>query len=986
MSYIFRADKRVNIGDPTRQSDINAALENTDFLKQILDGAPIFLSGSFSNHDPTYDEVTWSNCSIYYAGTIYNIQDGTTDKKFIWFDPDVSTSEFQTDDTPPEFTFKRLLIGEVYDGVFYKAYNAGLITGQRIVAGSIVTENLAAGCITTEKLAAGAVTTNELTVRSHILNAGEFKDNDPSDGVVSWSGCVLYFNGSTYNIADGNTSPGDVFIWWDHLEPDVFQSSPYSPTDNFATNSDCEITYPMVDGSYHISRGSVQLSTDVAHSGSKSVKVTQSDDSGSMYYNLPNSADYKMGNFEAGKRYTFSVWVYIPSAGGIDGASVIFLDWNGSTWESTSSGQVTTKDQWVKLSVTRKLRDDATAICCRIDFGQNDVGSYAYFDDAYIRLAFTDDDCAIGVVWDGHFWPANKEGVTITPKHIFTPNLSAISADLGTITAGVLRSQNWGTSQGSEFDLNAGTFKLGGSASPKLEWDGSALKVRGQVVIESGSGLGNLSDADADHIDETATRKWAAESGADKTANHADDVVYYGASPPSHRPGRLWYDSEHHVLQRSDGTAWYVVSDITEYKTAAEIANLPATPSGSGLFCDGTHLGFYDGGAWKVYIGSDGTFLFKGDDYNYIDWNLSEENTLTIKGKLSADDIKTGTLTGRTVQTAASGSRIALYRHDDPDNPDTLVAYDQNGNVRMWIYPGADPQVPGIRFQDENGLLEAFYHGQGISWADKPTFTIGGGPNTGDAEVIFRSAFDPARRCNVTIKGDLEVEDILTVDGDIVVPGTVDGVDVGSHTHTGGANDAPAIDHNNLTNITANQHHNQVHALSGSDHTGDLAYSQIDAIVATSGSGSTTTISRSDHAHTGSDGSPNLDASAIGSGVLPTARGGTGTGSTYGGALLVGTTGATWAKLSPSPGKFLKSGSTSVSWSDINHSELQGLDSDDHTQYLNNARHRDVHLGEPTSPEAGDIWIIGDRINWTPDGVTAYYFDAGDGSYGSYLI
>jgi len=51
----------------------------------------------------------------------------------------------------------------------------------------------------------------------------------------------------------------------------------------------------------------------------------------------------------------------------------------------------------------------------------------------------------------------------------------------------------------------------------------------------------------------------------------------------------------------------------------------------------------------------------------------------------------------------------------------------------------------------------------------------------------------------------------------------------------------------------------EAHALSGAYHTGDLAYTQIDSIVATTGGGDTSTISRSDHTHTGSDGSSKVD-------------------------------------------------------------------------------------------------------------------------------
>ena len=48
------------------------------------------------------------------------------------------------------------------------------------------------------------------------------------------------------------------------------------------------------------------------------------------------------------------------------------------------------------------------------------------------------------------------------------------------------------------------------------------------------------------------------------------------------------------------------------------------------------------------------------------------------------------------------------------------------------------------------------------------------------------------------------------------------------------------------------------HALNSANHTGDLAYSQIDDIVNTSGAGSATKIPRSDHAHTGADGTDKI--------------------------------------------------------------------------------------------------------------------------------
>ena len=74
-----------------------------------------------------------------------------------------------------------------------------------------------------------------------------------------------------------------------------------------------------------------------------------------------------------------------------------------------------------------------------------------------------------------------------------------------------------------------------------------------------------------------------------------------------------------------------------------------------------------------------------------------------------------------------------------------------------------------------------------------------------------------------------------------------------AHDHSAG--DPTQVTHSDILAPGANDHHNQQHALSGSDHTGDLAYTQVDGIVKTSGGGGSTDLSRSDHAHTGSDGS-----------------------------------------------------------------------------------------------------------------------------------
>jgi phage minor structural protein len=60
------------------------------------------------------------------------------------------------------------------------------------------------------------------------------------------------------------------------------------------------------------------------------------------------------------------------------------------------------------------------------------------------------------------------------------------------IRSGVIQSNNWGVGAGSYFDLVAGTFKLGGSAAPKLSWNGTTLVVSGTIYATAGEFTGTL--------------------------------------------------------------------------------------------------------------------------------------------------------------------------------------------------------------------------------------------------------------------------------------------------------------------------------------------------------------------------------------------------------------------------------------------------------------------------------------------------------------
>ena len=69
----------------------------------------------------------------------------------------------------------------------------------------------------------------------------------------------------------------------------------------------------------------------------------------------------------------------------------------------------------------------------------------------------------------------------------------------------------------------------------------------------------------------------------------------------------------------------------------------------AGLNVTDTHLGYYDGFSWQVFIRDNGNFQFNGDSGNFIAW---DGISLDIRGKLNADDINAGTIDANRISAA----------------------------------------------------------------------------------------------------------------------------------------------------------------------------------------------------------------------------------------------------------------------------------------------------------------------------------------------
>lgn len=87
-----------------------------------------------------------------------------------------------------------------------------------------------------------------------------------------------------------------------------------------------------------------------------------------------------------------------------------------------------------------------------------------------------------------------------------------------------------------------------------------------------------------------------------------------------------------------------LASDAQTVLTASQLwgPDLPAgRPEAAGLYTVSGSIGYFDGTVWKVYIGSDGKFYFKGDSGNFVQWDGA---ALVVRGSLDASDLTAGSL------------------------------------------------------------------------------------------------------------------------------------------------------------------------------------------------------------------------------------------------------------------------------------------------------------------------------------------------------
>ena len=157
--------------------------------------------------------------------------------------------------------------------------------------------------------------------------------------------------------------------------------------DQLIDRADCESsTPPALTPETSVFETNATFAQDSAqsHGGSNSYKFTKTIASGTegLVDLQDNENTTDMHGLIAGKTYTFSAWVYIPS-GGILGSEVQLrvFDYDAG-WSSTTQTAQNNYDSWQLIRVVRTIRSSATGIIIRISAHPNaDNNEYFYVDD-----------------------------------------------------------------------------------------------------------------------------------------------------------------------------------------------------------------------------------------------------------------------------------------------------------------------------------------------------------------------------------------------------------------------------------------------------------------------------------------------------------------------------------------------------------------------------------------------------------------------------
>jgi len=99
---------------------------------------------TWTENSPDTNSIAWSGVILYWKDGKYEITDGNTDKKYLWWDYTLSTTTFQSSDTRPTLTFQDVLVATNDAGTLYLTMYSPMVIADFIRAGLLESTNYAA--------------------------------------------------------------------------------------------------------------------------------------------------------------------------------------------------------------------------------------------------------------------------------------------------------------------------------------------------------------------------------------------------------------------------------------------------------------------------------------------------------------------------------------------------------------------------------------------------------------------------------------------------------------------------------------------------------------------------------------------------------------------------------------------------------------------------------------------------------------------------
>ncbi|WP_434796618.1 hypothetical protein [Terrisporobacter vanillatitrophus] len=185
--YAKEFDKINNTISKISSRDLNLA-------SHMLDGYVI------EDNKPTTGSIQWTDCNIVYKGVNYTIVNGSTNKKYVWWDFSATDKTvYQVSDTKPTLEEDDVLVF-INDGGMHStvigsgklthgaAIANGSLSGGELKNGAIGTLQIASGAINSGLIASGAITSGKLgsgAVSTSNLAAGAVDANALGSGAVT---------------------------------------------------------------------------------------------------------------------------------------------------------------------------------------------------------------------------------------------------------------------------------------------------------------------------------------------------------------------------------------------------------------------------------------------------------------------------------------------------------------------------------------------------------------------------------------------------------------------------------------------------------------------------------------------------------------------------------------------------------------------------------------------------------------------------------